>query len=414
MNRTTRKLVVQRTGEHNQEVKRWAGVWKEIRAFLEGGIPESGQLRLGFDRATESRSLERRSLRTIRTSWKAPALLLDATLPPATLLEPVLGHPVEIRAEVAAEWSVHARVRQIIGAPVSASKLGIVEGREAENEKRAVGEIMRLIRLRAALVGPGRFIVVIGQKALVEKLRAIGLPPNVEAGHFGAVAGLDRWKSAAGMICIGRPLPEPWSMEVATDVITGASATPAASENGRTIWYERVTGGVRLASGEGAAVAHVRHPDPVAEALRWQACEANLVQAIGRLRALRREEPFFLDIVSDVPLPIVVDAAVTWKAARPDRWADMCPAGMLLENSEHIQRAFPALAGGREAARQVGDLTLVGSSISNLIIEEPTSVSAVSYKVRGRGRPATAYLLPNAPPDIAGWLSERPLAEAFA
>jgi hypothetical protein len=182
MNRTTRKLVVQQTGEHNQEVRRWAGVWKEIRAFLEGGIPESGRLRLRFDRATESRSLERRSLRTIRTSWKAPALLLDATLPPATLLEPALGHPVEIRAEVAAEWSVHARVRQIIGAPVSASKLGIVEGREAENEKRAVSEIMRLIRLRAALVGPGRFIVVIGQKALVEKLRAIGLPPMSRQG----------------------------------------------------------------------------------------------------------------------------------------------------------------------------------------------------------------------------------------
>ena len=55
-------------------------------------------------------------------------------------------------------------------------------------------------------------------------------------------------------------------------------------------WYERITGGIRLASGDGIAVEHYRHPDPVAESLRWQACEANVIQAIGRLRTLRREQ----------------------------------------------------------------------------------------------------------------------------
>ena len=130
-------------------------------------------------------------------------------------------------------------------------------------------------------------------------------------------------------------------MEIAAGVITGAPPTPAVSENGRTVWYERITGGIRLAAGGGWAVRHFRHPDPVAEALRWQACEANLLQAIGRLRPLRRDEPFFLDIVSDVPLPIVVDEAVAWKAACPGRWADMAPAGVLLTTPEHARLAFP-------------------------------------------------------------------------
>jgi hypothetical protein len=45
--------------------------------------------------------------------------------------------------------------------------------------------------------------------------------------------------------------------------------------------------------------------------------------------------------------------------------------------------------------------------IKTYLIGLTPCVEAVTYKRRGKGRPATAYLLPNAPPDIAGWLTER-------
>ena len=187
--------------------------------------PTRGRLALRYDGENGGPVLERRSLKTICSSWQAPALLLDATLPTQELLEPVLGHPVEIKADIAAHWSPHGKVRQVIGAPVSASKLGIVKGRDStEADKRAIGDLMRLIRLRAALVDrdrPVRTLVVIGQEALIEKLVAAGLPATCETGHFGAISGLDRWKDAAGMICIGRPLPAPWAIETAAGVITG-------------------------------------------------------------------------------------------------------------------------------------------------------------------------------------------------
>jgi hypothetical protein len=60
-----------------------------------------------------------------------------------------------------------------------------------------------MIQLRAALVEQNRIIVVIGPKRLIEKLTETGLPANVETAHFGAVAGIDRWATAAGLICIG-------------------------------------------------------------------------------------------------------------------------------------------------------------------------------------------------------------------
>jgi hypothetical protein len=95
----------------------WTGLWAELRAFLEMDAPASGRLRLHYDPEKECRVLERRSLGTVRKSWKAPALLLDATLPDPVLLEPVLGHKVEISITVAEQlFSEWVAVRAIAGA----------------------------------------------------------------------------------------------------------------------------------------------------------------------------------------------------------------------------------------------------------------------------------------------------------
>ena len=402
-----RRKHVNGVGQHNRQVRLLATMWDVLRDFLADEADASGRLSIRYDEEAGARGLDIRPLRHVRQTWKAPALLLDATLPDPVLLEPVLGHPVEIKASLSAKWSPHGRVRQIVGAPVSASKLGIVAGRESEADKRIIGELLRLIRLRATLAGD-RVVAVVGQKVLIEKLVAAGLPANVETGHFGALAGLDHWKSAAGMICIGRPLPSPLAMETAAGVISGRPAVTTSSENGHTRWYERIVAGVRLATGAGIAVDHVRHPDPVAEALRWQACEAQLLQAIGRLRALRRtaETPFFLDLITDVPLPITVDEVTTWEKACPGRWAEMASAGVLLESPADIQAAFPELAPTRGAG-VVGDLRLVVTSIGESLIDVTTSLSLHNYKRAGRHSPAQAVVLPNGPADLKAWLEER-------
>ena len=49
-------------------------------------------------------------------------------------------------------------------------------------------------------------------------------------------------------------------METAAGVISGRPAAVTSSENGHTRWYERIVAGVRLATGAGIAVDHVRHP----------------------------------------------------------------------------------------------------------------------------------------------------------
>ena len=120
-----RRKHVNGVGQHNWwQVRQLATMWDVLRDFLADEADASGRLFIRYDEEAEARGLDIRPLRHVRHSWKAPALLLDATLPDPVLLEAVLGHIVEIKASLSAKWSPHGRVRQIMGAPVSASKLG--------------------------------------------------------------------------------------------------------------------------------------------------------------------------------------------------------------------------------------------------------------------------------------------------
>lgn len=409
-----RKALAAAVGQHNRDAKALAGIWGELRAFLAGEADASGRLSLRYDEEAEARILERRSLDTIRASWAAPALLIDATLPEAELLEPVVGHRVEVKADITARWSTAVKVRQIVGAPVTARKLGIIDNdEEPEGEtpgapKRVVTDLLRLIRLRAALVWP-RVVVVIAPMRLIAVLTELGLPGNVETAHFGAVAGIDRWANAAGLICIGRLQPGPGITEPLAGIVTGMvpGSVEANAQGGR--WYARETGAIRLADGKSAAVERICHPDALVEALRWQITEAGLIQAIGRLRALRRDaaSPAFLDIINDVALPITVGEVTTWDEAKVGAWADMASEGVLLSSPADIEACFPEAAPTRDRAREISLPTLGVTSIGKLNIDVTPSVRLASYKRLGRFTPARAILLPNAPADLKSWLFDR-------
>ena len=72
-----------------------------------------------------------------------------------------------------------------------------------------------------------------------------------------------------------------------------------------------------MADGTGRATEGDQHPDPIVEALRWQRCEGELMQALGRVRAINRtaEDPVQIDILTNVALPLTVDEIVSWRAA---------------------------------------------------------------------------------------------------
>ena len=390
----------------NREARRMTDMWQEIAGFLEGSAERSGRIALR-ERGT-GLALDIRPLKPVHASYRAPALILDATLPDPVIFAPILTGPVEVKADIAARWAPHGTVRQITGAPVSANKLGITKG--GGNRKRVIADLLRFIRLRVGTTPHGRRVAVVGQEKLIDELKDAGLDGAAETGHFGGLAGLDHWKDAAGLIVIGRTLPEPRRVEAMASVIAGEPVATIAPEGDEGFhWYPTAPAGLRIADGSTARVMRPYHPDALAEAMRWQSCEAELLQAVGRLRALRRDatSPFFLDIISDVALPITLDTVETWAKAMPPKWAETADHGIIFESATDLQRAFPDRVKSRQEARTIAEGFMVGTSIRQYI-HVPTINQAVTYKERGRGKkPCRALLLERAPQDFAAWLAEK-------
>ncbi len=158
--------------------------------------------------------------------------------------------------------------------------------------------------IEARSVGFGK-VLVICRLGLEDKLHELVVPPNVEIAHFDYIRGRDEWNVVDLLIVIGRIQPPPEAMELQVGALFCAPVKTLGPEYYDGIWVP-LAGTQRMVRAE-------RHPDPQAEMMRWLTCEAELIQAVGRVRAVNRtaESPVQIDIVNQVPLPdIGVDEMV--------------------------------------------------------------------------------------------------------
>jgi putative DNA primase/helicase len=273
-------------------------------------------------------------------------------------------------------------------------------------------EMAALIALRARTLRgrarSGKDLLVIGQKAAVDALRTLGLPPNAEAVHFNALSGLDRWREIAGMMVLGRTLPAPLTVEALAAALT--NRPPLTSRGDVAWWYGRVERRIALAEGGVHATTGEEHADPTAEAVRWSICEGELVQAVGRGRGVNRtaETPLEIDLLTDVVLPVAVHEVLAWDEVRPSRHDIMATAGVEIENAADMARCFPELWPSHDAARQDG------RSVRNCYYRDlhnsrsSHSSSVVSYRPAGPGQKARQARFDLALiPDPHAWLEAR-------
>ncbi|TXN42921.1 DNA-primase RepB domain-containing protein [Methylobacterium sp. WL7] len=434
---TARERLVQiAAARANRPAKNVMMIWREMERFFQEGHAGSGRLIIGRDEATGARVLALWPLSRLSEGWRAPILFSDATAPPGAALEPLFGMPVDKAAEIEVRFGEGVTVTQILGAPVTATKLGTTEdadddeddGRlsggggdgdeadeklEGEDPKRSRRDVLRYIQVRAAMAAPGQ-VGVICTKKLRRKLETAGLPRNVDILHFGALAGLDGWKDHCGAIIIGRQMPGPLAFEPQAGALFGAAIRrcPPPLPPARMTWYPRVLGGLRMADGSAVRVEHERHPDPWVEVLRWQGCEAQILQAIGRFRLLRREadRPCFVDLISDFPLPLTLDRVVRWRKVKPGAWAGLIRGGIVLTREADLMAAHGL---SRKAARlAVPPATLPGheppaSALTPIRVEpyrergppggDVRAPRRAVFKRRGAGEVSAAYLFPEAP-----------------
>ncbi|MDR6306447.1 hypothetical protein GGQ85_004179 [Nitrobacter vulgaris] len=426
MAKEQRAAVVRDRGRSIKHARHMVDFWSEVAAFLDAGHEESGRIWIA-----DSETFGFRPLKMVHESWRTATLILDATAPSTELLSTVLGLRVEEKADIVAHWSPYVQTRQIIGAPVGMRALGIRTDEKTgksvivDEGKRNRSDILRFIQARAGLIHGD--VLVITYKTLVEEWeQAGGLPNNVRLAYFGNLSGLNDFENVAGLIVIGRLLPPVLEMEALAAVFSG---TPVP-ESDRT-WIERkdgtkrlgyamVDGGILTASGAVVATKMFRHKNPTVEALRQLVTEAELIQAIGRARAHRRTRGATcrIDIVCDIPLPIVVDTVVPWDSVERGALGDMAGSGVWLNNRRDIEEAFARVSEywARDAAKQMGR-----NPFKESILKRDFSPSApaplvalprrVTYQRAGeRWHTNTAFALPHGPQDEATmreWLEDR-------
>jgi putative DNA primase/helicase len=323
--------------QHSRRVIR---IWEAVRELLNrGDIEVSGRLTLTQDNG--QRAVEWRGIDQISQQFTVPTLLLDATLPALPMLQ--IYHPragIVADIKVALPNSVH--VRQVLGAPTSARKLAC--------EHRLV-EIRRHILARyLALNRP--LTLVICQERVEEWLNASGLPDDITVEHYNNVTGIDDYRDVRLMLLIGRTAPGPLAMEALAAALTGKCPVPATAGNNGFRWYDAVQRGIRLRDGSGVATRGDQHPDPEVEAVRWQIHEAELVQALGRGRAVNRTaaNPLDADLLFDTALPVTVDEVLRWQG--PCLLIETAVEGVMLTSRIDLVRLWPQWWPNDTAARR--------------------------------------------------------------
>ena len=371
----------------NKSVTKYSLAWKVVRDMLRNGEDCTAFIKCGDidlnDGIVKGAILKVR--RNISSGWNAPTLVLDATLRPE-LVTPYF--PALAVRSVPYPKTPHASIVQILGAPVTKHKLSISPDRREKDQVTARNHLTNLARYIEIQAARYSDCLVVAQMETEAELRKLGLPGNVDLAHFNATRGIDRWNSVSYLLTVGRTLPGPEVVEALAAALTGEPVTPAATPAPAWRWYDA----------DGA------HHDPVAEAVRWSICEAEIAQTIGRARAVNRNPatPVVVEVMTDVPLPVPVNTTTKWAA--PSRVAVMAARGWWIESPADRARCFPDLWGSAEVSKK--DQPSRGK---NAYIE--SSLKAffpVLYQPTGPGaKTRTAHYHPARTPDPKSWLEQR-------
>jgi putative DNA primase/helicase len=398
--------------DHNQEVKRLVKFWELVSRTIEGDHERSPWLELRTDEpiritTTSTEPAVRMAWREdIHPSWQAPTTVMDATLPEpiVKMFFPDMEHPIRISVQ-----TPHARVRQIIDRPMSATMMipsGAANERTNRTRENNVERLRYFIEVRAADIYPGR-VLVISQLGVETILLQSTLPENVEFRHFNDIAGENAWNEIALLIVVGRTEPPPRDIESIARILFGAEIDEIPANEKGEVRYRRVKRGVRMRDGRVAGIEGSQHPDQRAEAVRWAICEAGLLQAIGRARAINRTaaNPVQIDILTNVVLPIVTDEMTSWDLIQPADAEIMAARGAVPIPYGHMASAYPDLFPSEDGARKAMERENAGAPLEEYLVRLRPEFLVIDYRVSARG-PISTLLFDQQRVDPIMWLNE--------
>jgi len=330
----------------NGAIKRRLIFWEQLGEFIEGDGDTTARMNLAEDGATV----------IIETPWQihpdwldGPVLHLDATLHPdiARAWLPRLVLRADIRVE-----PEHAIIRQVVEAGISYGKIvpGAIGGDEA-TKKRNLRKIYNRLEITAAETN-GDVLDVLPMKAKEYLLRKYvdRIPKNLNLAHFGALRGINSYKTVAHAVIISRPEPPPYAVET----IARVYSNKLPSTSGLRM-YDKILVRSRARNGAGGVISTTCHPDPLCNAVLNQIRESEVEQAIQRARPVRRtaDNRVKIDIVSNCVLDVTVDETIGFDEwlAEADPVSLMIARGFLPNSWQGVAAALPDLYETGNAAK---------------------------------------------------------------
>jgi putative DNA primase/helicase len=353
--------------------------------------------------------------RNISKSYRdRPTLILDAT-GNTELLRPYFPN-VEIVANVAAQ-TPNRRIRQITDR--SCAKSMFVYPSKPSTAANNVKRLHWVSEVDSAKYrgkgNDGIDLLLVCQKEVETALGEYGQIPGVDMAHFNAVAGINKWKGVAKQTTVGRTLPPPADVEHMAAVLFGKPVT-TISLAGNNWWRFPVP--IHKRDGTKKYVLTPRHPDPMVEALRWQICEGGLLQTEGRSRAVNRgaNDPLDVDILTNVPLPLIVDETTTWNEIVPSPIEMMAARGIVgldwptvavvlpdfFKNKKSVEDWYRNHPDERERLKNLENHENPENSYLDILIGKFgvfRDVSLVKYKIAGNRRSRSALIALSVHPD---------------
>ena len=242
------------------------------------------------------RSVRLRWQEMIHPSWiDCPVLYLDATAR-LSVAERWLG-PITRLADVQAAAphmdviQVHDRV---FGYSSMIARASVGPDKAALANQRRVAEVMHVAGTAAGGTG-----LLVGPKAMIAQMQTQGLIPGTwDVANFGALRGVDSFRGVSVAIVVSRQLPPPAEVERMASIIFASDVQTVPS------WYPIRAGARLMSDGTGRAAEFECHPDERVEAIRCLICEAEVQQAIGRVRGVRRkaDDPVLVIVLNGVDL----------------------------------------------------------------------------------------------------------------
>lgn len=183
-------------------------------------------------------------------------------------------------------------------------------------------------------------------------LEALNLDGEERAGHFGDLRGRNAWEEYPSAIIIGREQPSPQDVErIARAFAAQAGDTLKPCE------YVPVWRGIRTRDGA-VPLEVMAHPDPWVDRVLRQIREAEIEQAVDRIRLIHNATPKTVYLLSPVVIDATIDQVVTWKdfkngGTRIERAIDKY--GFLPLSVRERSRVMPDLWPNPELSRKDGE-----------------------------------------------------------